>query len=64
MRTTEPGRDPHLHRGVQAPPLRAPQPTAREKTRGRKIIVSYSGKKYHVLHFLHINSNTPYTEYL
>ena len=42
----EPGLDPHLHRRVQAAPLRAPQPRAREKTRDRKRKVSYSGKKY------------------
>ena len=39
-RATEPGLD-----GVQAGPLRAPQPRAREKTRDRKEKVLYSGKR-------------------
>ena len=38
-RATEPGRDPQLHRGVRAGPLRAPQPRARENTRGWKGFV-------------------------
>ena len=33
---TEPTRNPNLRRGVQAGPLRAPQPRAREKTNGRR----------------------------
>ena len=35
-RATQPARDPILRRGVQAVPLRAPQPRAREKTHGRR----------------------------
>ena len=34
-RSTEPARNPNLRRGVQAGPLRAPQPRAREETHGR-----------------------------
>ena len=35
-RATEPARDPNSRRGVQAGPLRAPQPRARDKTHGRR----------------------------
>ena len=35
-RVKEPGRDPHLRRGVQASRLRAPQPRAQGKTRDRR----------------------------
>ena len=52
----EPGLDPHFHRRVQAPPLRAPQPRAREQTRGRKRKVLHSGKKRKRKHFTHSQS--------
>ena len=35
-RTTEPDRDSNLRRGVQADPLRVPQPRGREMTHGRR----------------------------
>ena len=43
-RATEPGLDPHFHRGVQAGPLRAPRPRVRENGRGRKEKVLYCEK--------------------
>ena len=35
-RATDPGQGSHLHHGVRAGSLRAPEPRTREKTRGRK----------------------------
>ena len=61
VRTTEPGRGPHLLRAVQAGPLRAPQPRVREKIRGRKRKVLYSGKSQFYTYYSNISY---YTEYL
>ena len=51
-RATEPDRDPHLRRGVQAGLLRAPQPRAREKTSCRKSNLCITPKKS--ISYLHI----------
>ena len=45
---TDLGQGPHLRRGARAGSLRAPEPRAREKTRGRKR------KKWHVQKITHL----------
>lgn len=49
-RAAEPGRDPNACRGENANPLRAPQPRAGEKTRGRSRNVTVSRGKLHLIH--------------
>ena len=55
---TEPGRDPHMHRGVHASPLHAPQPRARGKTRDRRRNVKASWKKKPI--WCRVKYNTPH----
>ena len=49
-RATEPERDPRLRRGVHADPLRAPQPGARQKTRGQKRKAGQFAKEANGIH--------------
>ena len=47
-RATDLGRGPRLRRGVRAGSLRAPEPRAREKTRGRRRKKCRCAKKTHL----------------
>ena len=51
-RATELSRNPRLHRGVQAGPLRASRPRVQEKARGRKSKFLYPAKKAYFVHTL------------